>query len=478
MIISASYKTDIPAFYSEWFMRRLEARYCTMVNAFNRDQMLFVGLRPQDVTGIVFWTKNIGPLLPHLAKIREMGYPFVVQHTINGYAQSRFEAVVSADEAVANLWRIREQFGQRVAVWRYDPIVITTNTPIERHQENFGALAEKLRGVTDEVVISFVQPYKKTQANMSDRGSTYGFEWIDNQDFTIDYAEKTSKTTGKVMRKRVWREKEESLERKRELAHWLADTAHSAGMQLTICSPPEGFYPESSDLPTGVSALVPSAHCVDSQRLGDVIASPEFQESPGGEIYRKAQHPPLPTKIHGNRATCACFPSRDIGEYDTCPYGCAYCYAVSNREVSKRFYAEYGAQLAGNQQMPNSPFLDPRYQARFPFAQDTNWEWCDDEFAKLDIHQKAERKKHKVQLPAAQKLDCGLFEIRPGSQSIEENDSSLETSPNNIPAEHSMSSLPVPQLPEDPSTKRKTPKSKGRASKRSKDDQPQQSSLF
>jgi len=84
MIISASYKTDIPTFYGEWFMNRLHAGYCKMVNPYGR-QIYTVDLSPERVDGFVFWTKNIGPFLKYLPEIRQMGYPFIVQHGIDGY---------------------------------------------------------------------------------------------------------------------------------------------------------------------------------------------------------------------------------------------------------------------------------------------------------------------------------------------------------------------------------------------------------
>src|ERR1700694_1401224 len=80
MIISASYKTDIPAFYGEWFMNRLRAGSCKMVNPYG-GQIYTISLVREDVDGFVFWTKNIGPLLKHLPEIHEGGYPFIVQHT-------------------------------------------------------------------------------------------------------------------------------------------------------------------------------------------------------------------------------------------------------------------------------------------------------------------------------------------------------------------------------------------------------------
>src|SRR6185437_15106420 len=93
MIISASYRTDIPAFYGQWFMNRLRSAYCMMTNPYN-GKPIRVSLAPGDVNGFVFWTKNIGPFLRYLPEIQDLGYQFIVQHTINGYPQ-RLESRVT-----------------------------------------------------------------------------------------------------------------------------------------------------------------------------------------------------------------------------------------------------------------------------------------------------------------------------------------------------------------------------------------------
>src|SRR5438067_13702975 len=94
MIISASYKTDIPTFYGEWFMNRLRAGYCKMVNPYGR-QVYTVALSIEHVDGFVFWTKNIGPFLKYLPEVKKRNYPFIVQHTINGYPSSLESKVIN-----------------------------------------------------------------------------------------------------------------------------------------------------------------------------------------------------------------------------------------------------------------------------------------------------------------------------------------------------------------------------------------------
>ena len=163
MIISASYKTDIPTFYGEWFMNRLRAGYCKMMNPYNR-RVIRVSLLPEDVEGIVFWTKNVGPFLRHLQEVQQLGFPFVLQHTINGYPRHLEQAVVDTHKSVENLRQVTDTFGPRVSIWRYDTIINSSLTPREFHIETFGRLAKELEGATDEVVIPLYQDPSKYAA--------------------------------------------------------------------------------------------------------------------------------------------------------------------------------------------------------------------------------------------------------------------------------------------------------------------------
>jgi hypothetical protein len=282
MIISASYKTDIPTFYGDWFINRLRAGYCKTVNPYNR-RVVRVSLLPDDVEGIVFWTKNVGPFMRYLSEIRNLGFPFILQHTINGYPRDLEQAVVDAPRAVEHLRRVAETFGPRVSVWRYDTIVNTSLTPRGFHIETFARLAKALEGATDEVVVSFAHLYSKTQRNMRRAAAEHGFSWSDPPD-----------------------------EWKQALASELAGLAAAHKMQLTVCSQPR--Y---------IASGCAEARCVDATRLTDV----------GGRTLKAC--------LKGNRKECGCFESRDIGEYDTCPHGCVYCYAVHNQELAKARYKQH-----------------------------------------------------------------------------------------------------------------------------------------
>ena len=290
MIISASYKTDIPTFYGEWFMNRLRAGYCKMVNPYG-GQIYEIPLKTEDVDGFVFWTKNIGPFLKCLPEVRNMGYPFIVQHTITGYPRELESRVMHAAQTVEYMKILAHTYGPQVAVWRYDPIVVSSLTPVDWHKDNFEKLAQSLEGVTDEVVVSFAQIYKKTRRNMNLAAQEAGFSWTQHEEMAGD------------------------SEQVRLFILELAHIAHSYHIQLRVCSQERLLTP----------GLVEEARCIDAGRLERVANRPILEKS----------------KQKGNRKECACFASKDIGEYDTCPHGCVYCYAVQHRELALSRYRDH-----------------------------------------------------------------------------------------------------------------------------------------
>ena len=280
MIVSASYRTDIPAFYGEWFARRLDAGFCTVDNPYGRPYT--VRLDRESVSGFVFWTRNAAPFLPVLDRLASDGAPFVVHHTITAYPRVLEASVIDPARAAQQVHAIARAFGPRVAVWRYDPVIVTAATPLSTHEGRFARLAETLAGAVDEVVLSFASFYRKTRRNLA-AGTGAGLAWDDPP-----------------------------VERKRELIAALARTAGAFGMRATICAQPE--------LAAGGAG---EARCIDARRLGDVAGRP------------------IAARPKGNRPGCACHESRDIGAYDSCPHGCIYCYAVASPRAAKASHARH-----------------------------------------------------------------------------------------------------------------------------------------
>lgn len=311
MIISASVRTDIPAFYGAWFMNRVRAGHCLVQNPYSA-QITRVGLRPQEVDGFVLWTKNLTPFAPHLPELAEVA-PFMVNFTINGYPRALESRVVDAEQSITQARAVAHQWGPRAVVWRYDTIVFASVLGADAdawHQQNFARLAAALEGAADEVIISFATIYQKTRRNMDAAARAHGFLWEDPDD-----------------------------ERKRALCAALVATAAQHGMRLSVCAQP--------------AYVVDGAHaarCIDAARLSDLR----------GETIRAPQQ--------GTRPDCACHRSRDVGAYDTCPHGCVYCYAVRRRSVALRRYqthdpaspfliAPEGAALPTAEDEPQQPRL-------------------------------------------------------------------------------------------------------------------------
>lgn len=282
MIISASYRTDIPAFYAPWFENRFKAGFAKVENPYGGPPST-VPLRA-GTDGFVFWTRNAGPFLPALRLVRGASIPFVLSQTVTGYPRALDISVIDPARAIAHMRALAAEFGPRAIVWRYDPIVFSSLTPAAFHLDNFSALAAALAGAVDECVISFATLYKKTARNLDAAARAEGFTWDDPD----------------------WPEK-------RALAARLARVAAAHGMRLSACSQEVGQ---------------PLAACIDARRLEDVAT--------GWGLARA-----IKAKVKGNRPHCQCHESRDIGAYDTCPHGCAYCYAVGSRTMAKRRFARH-----------------------------------------------------------------------------------------------------------------------------------------
>jgi len=285
MIVSASYKTDIPAFYGAWFLNRLRAGYCKMVNPYG-GQVSTVRLDGDSVDGFVFWTRNLEPFLGALEEVGKRDLAFIVHLTATGYPRALDYATIAPKRAAEQGRLIAATYGARVAVWRYDPIVITSLTPPEWHLDNFRRLAGRLTGAVDEVVVSFAQIYRKTGRNMAAASRAFDFSWSDPE-----------------------------IAEKQDLLAALNEIAGGHGMKLTLCGQPKLLIP-------GVA----ESSCIDVGRLSDAAG----------------RHISAPGKPH--RDCCRCFASKDIGAYDTCPHGCVYCYGVNSRTTAKRRYAGHDPQ--------------------------------------------------------------------------------------------------------------------------------------
>jgi hypothetical protein len=274
MIISASYRSDIPAFHGGWFLAALAAGTVAVKNPYSQRPHT-IDLRPEAVDGYVFWTRNARPFLRALAAVRAQGKPFVVQYTVIGYPRAIDANVIDPALAIANAADLARTYGKRAVVWRYDPILLTPETETDWHRAHFARLADALAGVTDEVVVSFAQLYAKSARNLAKAGVTWRLPELDEQAALI--AE-------------------------------LGAAARRRGITLSLCTQPD----------LSAASGVPGARCIDAARLCDIAGRP------------------VAAAAKGNRPGCLCAESRDIGAYDSCVHGCRYCYAVGDHAAVRR----------------------------------------------------------------------------------------------------------------------------------------------
>lgn len=273
MILSASRRTDIPAFYPQWLMNRLRAGEVLVPAVRNPRQYRRIVLSPEVIDCIVFWTKNPMPLMPALPVIQDMGYPFYIQFTLTGYGKDIEPSLPDKAELAGALIELGKTFGPQAVVWRYDPILIDEYHTAVWHIQKFQDLCGRLAGYTDRCVISFIDLYAKLKGR---------FRALTQPEITM-------------------------------LAAAFSDAAAACGLPLYTCA-------EEVDLS---SFGIRHGACID----------PDLAQWAAGVPLRLRKEP--------GRAVCHCAQSVDIGVYNTCGHGCAYCYANQDG----RRAAAYARQL-------------------------------------------------------------------------------------------------------------------------------------
>jgi len=163
MILQTGLRTDIPAFYTPWFLRRLQEGFVLSRNPYNPRQITRYRLNPAVVDCIGFCTKNPAPMLPHMDKLAGFGQHWFV--TITPYGPDVEPHVPLKEQVIADFRRLSADLGPRCVTWRYDPILLTESYTIERHLADFAAMCAQLSGATDTCVFSFIDLYEKVKRN-------------------------------------------------------------------------------------------------------------------------------------------------------------------------------------------------------------------------------------------------------------------------------------------------------------------------
>jgi Domain of unknown function (DUF1848). len=218
VIVSASRRTDLPRWYSEWFLNRVRAGYALVRNPMNASQLRRVDLTPCAVDCFVFWSKDPANLLTGLCELDTFGYSYYFQFTLTPYGHALEPNMRDKREIEATFVALSKQIGRERVVWRYDPIILNEFTCVEYHKREFKRLCGKLAPCTDTVTISFVDMYAKLKTDLI-----------------------RPLTDGEVA----------------ELAGFIGETARAHGLRAVACC-------ESADL-SGYG--IGRAACVDSARI-------------------------------------------------------------------------------------------------------------------------------------------------------------------------------------------------------------------
>lgn len=167
MIVSASRRTDIPAFYMPWLLNRLSCGFSMVRNPMNSRQIRRVELTPGAVDCIVFWSKNPEPLLVRFDELEAFGIPFGIGFTLNAYGSDLEPGVPPLPERIATFRALAQRLGPQKMVWRYDPIAFSPGYDEDFHRNAFRRIADELAGSTTHCITSFLDFYARTIRNLA-----------------------------------------------------------------------------------------------------------------------------------------------------------------------------------------------------------------------------------------------------------------------------------------------------------------------
>lgn len=303
LIISASRATDIPAFYSEWLMKRLEEGVVEKRNPFN-GKLYKISFSKARV--IVFWTKNAEPLMPYLKRISAMGYNYYFQYTINNYEGYGIEPDIPLlKNRLETFIRLSEQIGKEKVIWRFDPLLLYPGIDISKLSERVIELGDLLTGYTDKLVISFADINKYLKVRRKFIKKTGQIKNINISE--IELTNKQKQEIAKLLSRacKIWKKRNSTF-------------------SISTCA-------EEIDLEDyGIT----HNKCIDDELMcklfGEDKALMKFLKNEisldSGSNINKVRK----LKDNGQRRACNCVMSKDIGMYNTCGYNCIYCYATNH----------------------------------------------------------------------------------------------------------------------------------------------------
>ena len=325
VIVSASRSTDIPAFYADWFFHRLQKGYSVWTNPFN-GMKSYVSY--ENTRFIVFWSKNPRPLLPYLHILKERNIRCYLQYTLNDYEKEELEKVPSLDYRIETFKMLVEQLGKGSVIWRFDPMILTDDISVDDLMWKVRNIGDQLRDYTEKLVFSYadIALYEKVKQNLDASGIPC-HEWESGQ--MEELAEKLSA----MNRERGWNFQLATCGEKIDIAKY--------GILHNRCI--------DGDLITRLAWDDKKLMDFMKVKIGNVPSPTLFEEEqpklPEGAILLPRNRYFISThkKDPGQRQFCECMASKDIGEYNTCPHLCEYCYANATKQLALKNWKRHQA---------------------------------------------------------------------------------------------------------------------------------------
>lgn len=320
IIISASRSTDIPAFYADWFFYRLKVGYSAWTNPFNGMKSY---ISYDKTRFIVFWSKNPKPLLQYIDILKERGIGCYVQYTLNDYEKEGLErGVPSVDERIETFKQLVDRLGKGSVIWRFDPMILTDKISIDDLLNKVEHIGDRLFGYTEKLVFSFadITEYRKVKSNLEKNGINYRV-WTDEE--MLIFAKRLSELNKK------WNYELATCGEKIDIEKFGIKHNHCVDDDLMI-----RLANKDDDLMKflGVEIKQRGTSLFDEE----IIPSDAIMLSENKYAIKKKNN-----KDKGQRQFCGCIVSKDIGEYNTCPHLCEYCYANASKEVAVRNWKQH-----------------------------------------------------------------------------------------------------------------------------------------
>lgn len=333
VIVSASRSTDIPAFYADWFFHRLQVGYSVWTNPFNGVKSC---VSFKHTKFVVFWSKNPRPLLPYLNILKEKGIGCYIQYTLNDYEGEKLETgVPPLHERIETFKLLVGQLGKTAVIWRFDPMILTENNTIDDLLRKVEYIGNQLKGYTEKLVFSYadISSYKRVKTNLENNNIAYR-EW--SEALMDEFAFKLS-TINKV---NGWNYNLATCGEKIDIDKY--GIAHNRCIDGDLIA---RLAWQDEELMRFIGIKIERKPVPGL--FGETNIPDNAIKLPGGRYFISTHK-----KDAGQRKLCGCMASKDIGEYNTCPHLCEYCYANATKSQAldnweRHQQNQYAATITG-----------------------------------------------------------------------------------------------------------------------------------